>query len=118
MTSTEVTSSLQPTAEATHCMGGESRQTLGRTISKPEVGPNVVDCGLLPKWEQSPSWLPMVPSLTAKPAKAFQWEEQATLDLDGPREGEGNEQTERAAALLLGVQEMLTMPSPSSLQGK
>ena len=32
MTSTEVTSFLQPTAEATHCMGGRSHQTLGRAI--------------------------------------------------------------------------------------
>lgn len=49
----------------------------------------MVNCGLIPKWEQSLSWLPMVPSFTAKPEEAFQLEESVALDFDGPWKEEG-----------------------------
>lgn len=44
----------------------------------------MVHCGLVPKQEQSLSWLPTVPSPTAKPAEAFQREELAAMDFNGP----------------------------------
>lgn len=76
---------------------GRSCWRQGKVISKGELEPNVVNCGLVPKQEQSLSWLPAVPSLTAKPAEAFQWEDLAALDFNGPWKGEGSRQWEWSA---------------------
>lgn len=67
-----------------HALYGGAGAAGGRERSFQKVNWNVVNCGLVPKQEQSLSWLPAVPSLTAKPAEAFQWEDLAALDFNGP----------------------------------
>lgn len=63
---------------------GRSHRRQGNAVSKHEFGPNMVHYSLVPKQEQSLSWLPTVPRLTAKPAEALSGKRLAAVDVNGP----------------------------------
>lgn len=69
----------------------------------------MVNHGLVPKQEQSLSWLPGVPSLTVKPAETFQWEELALWILTVPEYAMATGKDHGQQIVFLGVQEVLTI---------